>query len=207
MYVIVLCGNPQEGNRYAKRAKLPVGRYRVATRAGSIKGLRVAEVHELPSFASRPDKHAIEAVLRYAKCERLQVEMPEEDLRVTAEQALAEIEGELEDLAAMIFDDIIDRPDSVAGPIIEAFLDSDIANLTSWHRQAVIQGVHDAGREELLLDEEDRGEETGTPEPSEAPAPAPKPKRPAKKAAPKPKPVVNVSPNKPTPASGEAFFQ
>lgn len=82
MYVIVLCKTPQEGSQYAKRANLPRGSYRVATRAAAIKGLKVAEIHILPSFHQRPDRFAIEAALRYTRGARLEVEMPELDLRI-----------------------------------------------------------------------------------------------------------------------------
>lgn len=82
MYVIILAKTPQEGSTYAKRARLPKGGYRVATRASAIKGLRVAEIHELPSFRLRVDRHAIDAALRYTRGKRLQVEMPEVDLRI-----------------------------------------------------------------------------------------------------------------------------
>jgi hypothetical protein len=75
-YVIVLAKNSQEGAVYVRRAKLPRGRWRIAASAGSIRGLRKAQVHVLPSFNDRPDRHSILAELRYAKCDFIDVEMP-----------------------------------------------------------------------------------------------------------------------------------
>lgn len=75
-YVIVLAERVHEANLYAKRAGLPRGRFRFPTSAASIRGLRVAEIHELPSFSRRRDKHAIDAALRFARGERKMVEMP-----------------------------------------------------------------------------------------------------------------------------------
>lgn len=64
MYKIILAENPQDANAYAKAQGIRRGTYRYAVRASSIAGLRVAEIHELPSFANRRDKHAINAELR-----------------------------------------------------------------------------------------------------------------------------------------------
>lgn len=75
-YIIVLAGNTREGRRYAKLAGLPKGRHRVVYSAKQIRHLRSAEVHELPSFKRRPDRHAINAALRYTRGERRSVEMP-----------------------------------------------------------------------------------------------------------------------------------
>lgn len=184
MYVIVLARTPQEGSTYAKRAKLPRGRFRVATSASTIKGLRVAEVHELPSFVDRPDRHAVEAVLRYARGPRLQVEMPERDDRLSVEDALEWLEADIEMQAVDALEQIEGRSDLVAAAIVAEELDAAMTQST-WHRDAVVEALHNDGREKLLP-KEDRGEETGTPEPSEAPAPAPKKRTPAKKAAAKP---------------------
>lgn len=76
-YVIVLTDKPNEANTYAKRAGLRRGQYRYPTSASSIRGIRVAEIHELPSFSQRRDRHAIDAELRYARGERKLVQMPE----------------------------------------------------------------------------------------------------------------------------------
>lgn len=183
MYVIVLARTPQEGSTYAKRAKLPRGRYRVATSASTIRGLRVAEVHELPSFAQRPDRHAVEAELRFARGPRKQVEMPERDDRVDEEAALAIVEAELEGLAEALHERLDGQSDRLARAFVEDYFER-YADVTTWHRDALVEVVGNV--DPALLPEEDDGEETGTPEPSKAPAPAPKPKRPAKKAAAKP---------------------
>lgn len=79
-YVIVLADRIHEANRYAKQVKLPKGRWRFPSSAGAIRGLKVAEIHELPSFAIRRDRFAIDAQLRYTRGERkLVFERPELD--------------------------------------------------------------------------------------------------------------------------------
>lgn len=75
-YVIVLAKNTNEGSAYVRRANLPRGRWRIASSASSIRGLRRAHVHKLPTFDRRPDKHSILAELRHAQCEWFDVEMP-----------------------------------------------------------------------------------------------------------------------------------
>lgn len=66
-YVIVLAANPSEGATYARRTGLPARTYRVPAAAKSIKGLQAADVHVLPTFATRPDRHAILAELRHGR--------------------------------------------------------------------------------------------------------------------------------------------
>lgn len=73
MYVVILANTPTEASAYAASKGLRPAQYRYAARASSVKGLRVAEVHELPSFAHRFDKHAINAALRYTRGERIVV--------------------------------------------------------------------------------------------------------------------------------------
>lgn len=85
-YVIVLAKNTHEGATYARRAPLTRGRYRIAVSAGSIRGLRRAEVHILPSFDQKPDRHAILAELRWAKCDYFYVEMPERQMGPAIDQ-------------------------------------------------------------------------------------------------------------------------
>lgn len=75
-YVLVLASNAHEGAKYARRAKLTRGRYRVVSSASSIKGLRRAEVHILPGFRQRIDRHSILGALRWAQCQVKEVEMP-----------------------------------------------------------------------------------------------------------------------------------
>ena len=67
MYRVILCNDYREGHAYAVSQGFRHGNFRVASRAGTIKGLRVAEVHQLPSFEHRRDKHSILAALRYAR--------------------------------------------------------------------------------------------------------------------------------------------
>lgn len=75
-YVLVLAKNTHQGAVYARRAKLQRGRYRVVASASAITGIKRAEVHILPEFHQRPDRHRILAELRYARCEFFDVEMP-----------------------------------------------------------------------------------------------------------------------------------
>ena len=75
-YVLVLAQTSHEGAKYVRRAELQRGRWRIAARASSIRGIRKAEVHCLPGFHKRPDRHSILGELRYAQCEWFDVEMP-----------------------------------------------------------------------------------------------------------------------------------
>lgn len=75
-YVLVLAQTSHEGAKYVRRAKLPRGRWRVVAKASSIRGIRKADVHCLPGFHKRPDRHAILGELRYAQCQWFDVEMP-----------------------------------------------------------------------------------------------------------------------------------
>jgi len=75
-YVLVLAQTSHEGAKYVRRAKLPRGRWRIVAKASSIRGIRKAEVHCLPGFHKRPDRHSILGELRYANCEWRDVEMP-----------------------------------------------------------------------------------------------------------------------------------
>lgn len=73
MYVVVLANNTREAMRYAAAAKLPRGSFRYAAKASTIRRLRVAEVHILPEFHKRLDRHAILAELRYAKATYVEI--------------------------------------------------------------------------------------------------------------------------------------
>lgn len=86
-YTIILAKSPQEAITYARRVGLGLGQYRYAARAGSVSGVRVADIIELPGFANRPDRFAINAVLRYVRGERVKVEPPP-DRRLPFERAL-----------------------------------------------------------------------------------------------------------------------
>lgn len=77
-YILVLAATPQEAAKYIKLAKLPRGRWRIASSASAIRGIRRATVHCLPGFKKRPDKFAVLSVLKYARCDWVDVEMPEE---------------------------------------------------------------------------------------------------------------------------------
>lgn len=80
-HIVVLASNRLEASEYIKRAGLPKGRAVGASSAHAIEGVTFHEIHELPGFAKRRDRHAVESVLRrgrkrYAKVERIQVTMP-----------------------------------------------------------------------------------------------------------------------------------
>lgn len=85
-YVLVLAQTSHEGATYVRRAKLPRGRWRVVARASSIRGIRKAEVHILPGFHRRPDRHSILGELRYAQCEMIDVEMPPRETPAPVDQ-------------------------------------------------------------------------------------------------------------------------
>lgn len=74
MLKIILAANVQEGNAYAREQGFRQGDFRVAFRAATIRGVRESEVHELPSFQRRLDKHAIESELRYNRGPRFVIE-------------------------------------------------------------------------------------------------------------------------------------
>ena len=76
-FVVVLAATSSEGNTYAKRAGLPRFSYRPIAKANQVRNTQVADVHILPSFHKRPDRHAILAELRWGRDIRLiDVEMP-----------------------------------------------------------------------------------------------------------------------------------
>lgn len=64
---LVLARSISEANQYAKAAGLQRFTYRPVRHAGSIRGVRHAEVHLLSSFLRRPDKYAIMGALRWAQ--------------------------------------------------------------------------------------------------------------------------------------------
>lgn len=64
---LILAKSTTEANRYAKLFGMDRFTYRAVTRAGAIRGLRSAEVHILPSFLQRVDRHSIVAELRMAR--------------------------------------------------------------------------------------------------------------------------------------------
>lgn len=64
---LILARNISEANQYAKAAGLQRFTYRAVRNAGSIRGVRHAEVHMLSSFLRRLDRHAIMGALRWAR--------------------------------------------------------------------------------------------------------------------------------------------
>lgn len=77
MYTIILSATITEANAHAAREKLKRGSWRWPARPASIKGLRVAAIHELPSWRGRRDRHGIEVVLKRAKTTRTVFTKPE----------------------------------------------------------------------------------------------------------------------------------
>lgn len=67
--VLVLAKSNREAGNYAALAGIPVRDFRAVNRASSIHGIRTGEVHVLPSFLERFDRHAILGELRWAKVE------------------------------------------------------------------------------------------------------------------------------------------
>lgn len=66
-YVLVLSGSIGEGNTYAKRVGLERFSYRAIGARKQVQNIQVADVHILPSFHKRPDKHAILGELRWGR--------------------------------------------------------------------------------------------------------------------------------------------
>lgn len=93
-YVIILAGTPSEASRYVREAGLPRGRWRIATQASTIRGLRRAHVHVLPSFATRRDRHAVLTELRYARCDWFWATRDLNDNWTLADQAPTEVKDE-----------------------------------------------------------------------------------------------------------------
>lgn len=76
-YILILGRNPQEASMYARRAGLPNFTYRAVSSAKSIRKIQVADVHVLPGFHDRPDKHSILRELRWGRdIVFVDVEMP-----------------------------------------------------------------------------------------------------------------------------------
>lgn len=70
MYVVILANNLAEANRHVKRQGLRRGTYRFAARAATVRKLRVGEIHVLPGFRKRFDKHAILNEVRFTRGKR-----------------------------------------------------------------------------------------------------------------------------------------
>lgn len=151
-YILVLAKNTNEGAKYVQRAKLPRGRWRNVASAKSIRGIRKATVHCLPGFSQRPDRHSILAELRYAKCEWIDVVMPEREERIvdqgdgmgpqlTIDDALAAIAKRSFDRTHVVVDSGIDLSDRWA----DTFYTRTIAD--RYNR------LHDLAEEERALEE------------------------------------------------------
>lgn len=165
MYRIILANTHTEAMEYARAKGFPRGSFRYATRAATIKGLRAAEIHELPSFALRMDKHAINAALRFARVERIQVTNWEygqtHQNDVTTD--IARVADQAETTALKLLSDTI-----------ALGADEDEVQKVAEDR------LCEAGMEEHVA--------SGEAEPSEDAAPAEKPKRAPSKGGSKPKP-------------------
>lgn len=64
MHTVILAKSPAEANAYIKAEGLNRRNARYATRAGTVRGLRVSRIIELPGYARRHDRHSINAALR-----------------------------------------------------------------------------------------------------------------------------------------------
>lgn len=192
MYIVILANTPSEAAQYAREKGLRNTEYRFAARAGSIKGLRMAEIHELPSFSRRADKHAINAALRFNKAKRIVVsfeewgheagrtdgwngigekpkaELPAPEHLTTQVGEQIDVFEALREMAQEIKDAGVSHPEVDA--ILERGADDEITS-----------------SEQIEVERAEEAEAAGAPEPSEDPAPAPK-KAPKRKPAAKPKP-------------------
>jgi hypothetical protein len=65
--ILILARNMREAGSYAKTMGIPQGQFRAVQKAGAIRGVRNAEVHILPSFLVRRDRHAILGALKNAR--------------------------------------------------------------------------------------------------------------------------------------------
>lgn len=154
-HILVLAQTPSEAHTYARRANLPNFTYRAVSSAGQIRNVQVVDVHVLPNFEKRRDRHAIRAALRHGRDIRwYDVEMPPpaprpDGLFPPGEQLdlLNLVDEQAADLAAR------DR----AGELTDA----DVAELNAVSSALEADDQEDQG-----------GEEAGAPEPSEDPAPA-----------------------------------
>lgn len=176
MQILILAKSTTEANSYAKKAGLPRFTYRAVRNASAIRGIRKAEVHILPSFTTRIDRHNILAALQWAKT--LEVfyvdpadlpeppdprgELTERQLEVAfrynALRDLAEYEEDMAALKAL--------EDKLATKVRVTAVSDDVEPPAS-HLQLV----------DRVKPEEPSGNEAGETESSEDPAPAPKQRR------------------------------
>lgn len=160
-YVLVLARSPQEGSRYAKRMGIPASGYRAVVRAASIRGIRRADVHILPSFLNRPDRFSIFSEFRYARdieffyVDPADFETPPVDQGDGMGEQLEfdNLESALNVLKATAVSRPVDRA-------VDDWLD-----------------LLDKGREAIAAATVDGNEPTRAPEPSEDPAPPVKRRR------------------------------
>lgn len=65
--ILVLSGSNRETQAYAKHLGVRPTAVQHAFGANNVRGVTLSEIHELPSFSSRRDRHAILAALRYLR--------------------------------------------------------------------------------------------------------------------------------------------
>lgn len=161
---LILAKNTTEANAYARLVGLQRGRYRAVRNANSIRGVRHAEVHLLPSFLVRLDRHKILGELRWARTLEVYYVDPADlvsnMLETTVEQP-AEPKSELPPA------DEPSQPFDVYASIFSSATEATLA----FPEGGLLADT------ELLLDathffEETNGQ-TPTPQPVEDPAPAP----------------------------------
>ena len=119
--ILILCKSPREANQYAKLVGLQRFTYRYVARAGTIHGgLRNADVHVLPSFLDRIDRHRILSALRWTKCEVFYCDPA--DFEEPREQEAAEARAELE---ANVQAALNANPDDFSANLADAFIVAD----------------------------------------------------------------------------------
>jgi hypothetical protein len=64
---LILARNPREAGSYAASMGIPRQHFRAVQKAAAIRGIRNAEVHLLPGFLERRDRHGIMQALRGAR--------------------------------------------------------------------------------------------------------------------------------------------
>jgi len=167
---LVLARNITEANRYAKHIGLQRFTYRPVRNAGSIRGVRNAEVHMLTSFNRRLDRHNILAALRWAKLDVFYVDYDAEQDRILAGPTSRELE------VAHRYNAL--RDDSNGENMVAEGAPADLDDLLEDYDPTtglVARGV--MADPEEPADDEEPSAETPASESSEDAAPAEKPER------------------------------
>ena len=177
-HVVILAGTHGEAWRYAKAVGLRS--YRIATRPQSVRNTKVADIHELPSFAARRDRHAILAELKWTKGERYMVTMPQPAPREISDEerfgwdgprTVEDLLTEAESLGAEVMHHVVTNADEAA--LTEAFNHA----LVGHAAESLETLEQDVAALPLEPDTEETDGQTGETQPSEDPAPDEEPRR------------------------------